>query len=368
MTAIELAQKLIQFNTVTPNGSDCLDFVQYYLEQLEFSVQRLPFGDVDNLFARKGDSNPHLMFVGHVDVVPAGDGWRHPPFSGVLENNFLYGRGAADMKGAIAAFLAAIPNIKNKGSLSILLTTDEEGPAKDGIAKIIPWLQENNHIPSFALVGEPTSLNSLGDTIKNGRRGSISFDIKVIGKQGHVAYPHLAKNAADPLIMLLKNLMSKPLDEGAEDFDPSNLEVVKIYMPNEAYNIIPGSSCASINIRFNSLHSFKSLEKCINAEVLKIKAQYEPCEISVMALPSAEPFITHSEEWINKVSKAVEIETGVTPKCSTSGGTSDARFIQKICPVLELGMLNKTAHHVDEHILIDDLISLQKIYQRIFQE
>jgi succinyl-diaminopimelate desuccinylase len=368
MNVIELAQKLIQFDSVTPKGADSLDFIQKYLEDLGFNIQRLPFGSVDNLFARKGNDNPHLMVVGHVDVVPTGDGWKHPPFAGVVENNILYGRGAADMKGAIAAFLAALADIQHKGSISVLLTTDEEGPAKDGIAKIIPWLESNNHIPDFALVGEPTSVHTLGDTIKNGRRGSISFDIVVHGRQGHVAYPHLAQNAANPLVMLLQNLTSHPLDEGAKDFDPSNLEIVKMNMPNDVYNIIPGVSSASINIRFNSLHNFKNLEERINLEALKVKAQYGPCEISVTALPSAEPFITHSEGWMQKVSKAVEAETGSYPQYSTSGGTSDARFIQKICPVLELGLLNKTAHHVDEHIPIADLVSLQKIYQRIFQE
>lgn len=367
MNVVEIAQKLIQFDSVTPKGSDCLDFIRSYLNQFGFEAHRLPFGSVDNLFARKGFASPHLMFVGHVDVVPSGEGWKHPPFSGIVENNILYGRGAADMKGAIAAFLASLPSISKNGSISVLLTTDEEGPAKDGIAKTIPWLQANNHVPTFALVGEPTSANVLGDTVKNGRRGSTSFDIVVQGKQGHVAYPHLAQNAANPLVVLLQSLTSKPLDEGTKDFSPSNLEIVKMNMPNNVYNVIPGISYASVNVRFNSLHSFASLEEYINLEALKIKALYGSCEISITALPSAEPFITHSDEWMNKVSKAVEAETGFLPQYSTSGGTSDARFIQKICPVLELGLLNKTAHHIDEHIAIADLYALQKIYQRIFQ-
>lgn len=367
MSVVEITQKLIQFDTVTPKGSDCLDFIQSFLEPLGFEVQRLPFGKVDNLFARKGTTNPHLMFVGHVDVVPTGDGWTHSPFSGVVEDGILYGRGAVDMKGAIAAFLAALPNIQNKGSISILITTDEEGPAKDGIAKIIPWLQANNQVPTFALVGEPTSVYAVGDTIKNGRRGSISFDIVVHGKQGHVAYPHLTQNAANPLVMLLQNLTSQPLDEGATDFDPSNLEIVKLNVPNNVYNVIPGVSYASINIRFNTMHSFKSLEEYINLEALKVRAQYSLCDFTITALPCAEPFITYSDEWVSKVSKAVEAEIGLRPKSSTSGGTSDARFIHKICPVLELGLLNKTAHHVNEHVSLNDLIMLEKIYQRIFQ-
>ncbi len=367
MDVIEITQKLIQFDTVTPKGSDCLDFTQQYLESFGFEGTRLPFGNVDNLFARKGTGNPHIMYVGHVDIVPPGDGWLHTPFSGVVENDTLYGRGAVDMKGSIGAFLAAIPNINNNGSISILLTSDEEGPAKDGVVKVIPWLQANNHVPTFALVGEPTSVDKVADTIKNGRRGSISFDIAFYGTQGHVAYPHLAQNAANPLVMLLKSLISAPLDEGTADFQPSNLEIVKLSMPNYAYNVIAGVSYASINIRFNTLHSFESLEEYMNLMALKTKAQYGGENFSITPLPSAEPFIASSPEWANFVSKAVEAKTGVAPICSTSGGTSDARFIHKICPVIELGLLNKTAHHVDEHVPVSDLISLQKIYERIFQ-
>ena len=367
MDVIEITKKLIQFDTVTPKGSDCLDFIGQYLEPLGFEVTRLPFGNVDNLFARRGSSDPHVMYVGHVDVVPTGDGWVHAPFAGVVDDGVLYGRGAVDMKGSIGAFLAAIPNIKNKGSISILLTSDEEGPAKDGVVKVIPWLKENNHVPTFALVGEPTSVDKVGDTIKNGRRGSISFDITFYGKQGHVAYPHLAQSAANPLIMLLEALISTPLDDGTPDFDPSNLEIVKLNMPNDAYNVIAGVSYASVNIRFNTFHSFESLGKYIKMVALKTKIRYGGGDFSVIPLPSAEPFIADSPEWANIVSKAVEAETGVAPICSTSGGTSDARFIHKICPVIELGLLNKTAHHVDEQVPVADLKCLQKIYERIFQ-
>lgn len=367
MNVLELAQKLIQFDTVTPKGSECLDFIGQYLESFGFEVSRLPFGNVDNLFARKGTDVPHIMYVGHVDVVPTGDGWTHDPFSGVVENGVLYGRGAVDMKGSIAAFLAAIPNIKTNGSISILLTSDEEGPAKDGVAKVIPWLKENNHIPTFALVGEPTSVDKVADTIKNGRRGSISFDITVQGSQGHVAYPHLANNAANPLIMFLDELVSTSLDKGTADFDPSNLEIVKLNMPNSAYNVIAGTAYASVNIRFNTLHSFESLTQHINSIAKKAEKQFK-VTFSITPLPSAEPFIASSSEWANIVSKAVEAEIGVAPICSTSGGTSDARFIHKICPVIELGLLNKTAHHVDECVLVSDLETLQKIYERVFHE
>ncbi len=368
MNVLEITQKLIQFDTVTPKGSDCLDFIGQYLDSLGFELHRLPFGNVDNLLARKGSGAPHIMYVGHVDVVPTGDGWSHAPFSGVVDDGILYGRGAVDMKGSIGAFLAALPNIKNDGSISVLLTSDEEGPAKDGVVKVIPWLQANNHVPTFALVGEPTSVDKVGDTIKNGRRGSISFDITCHGLQGHVAYPQLARNAAHPLVTLLQSLTSGSLDKGTPDFEPSNLEIVKLNMPSSAYNVIVGIADASINIRFNTLHSFESLTEYVKLMALKSSAQHGGgMEFEITPLPSAEPFINHSAEWASIVSKAVEAETGVTPICSTSGGTSDARFIHKMCPVIELGLLNKTAHHVDEHVPISDLKTLQKIYERIFQ-
>ena len=366
MIVTELAQKLIQFDTVTPKGSDCLDFIQNYLIGLGFQVTRLPFGNVDNLFARKGSSNPHLMYVGHVDVVPPGEGWKYSPFSGTVEQDILYGRGAVDMKGSIAAFLAALQDSKSKGSVSVLLTSDEEGPAKEGVIKVIPWLQANNHVPTCAIVGEPTSVSRVGDTIKNGRRGSISFDIVTYGNQGHVAYPHMAMNAVTPLVALLHNLKAEPLDEGTADFEPSNLEVVKLNVSNDAYNVIAGVAYASVNIRFNPLHSFESLTEYMNLMAKKVRALYPSSgEFTIIPIPSAEPFISSSDVWVESVSKSVKHVTGVVSACSTSGGTSDARFIHKICPVVELGLLNKTAHHVDEYVPISDLQILQNIYAKI---
>lgn len=364
MTVTELAQKLIKFDTITPKGIECLDFIQSYLKDLNFEITRLPFDDVDNLFARKGKGTPHLMYVGHVDVVPTGEGWKFPPFEGSIENNTLYGRGAVDMKGSIAAFLAALRNVEPKSSISILLTSDEEGPAKNGVVKVIPWLQENNHVPDYALVGEPTSVNQVADTIKNGRRGSISFDINVYGKQGHVAYPHLAENAATPLVELLHNLKTE-LDNGTPDFDPSNVEIVKLNMDNKAYNVISGTASASINIRFNTLHSFASLTDHVRMALQKIHEKYESTCFLITPIKSAEPFISSSKEWVETVSKTIKDVTNNDPTCSTSGGTSDARFIQKICPVVELGLCNKTAHHVDEHVAISDLEILQKIYENL---
>lgn len=365
MNVTALAKKLIQFDTITPKGTDCLDFIQDYLSDLGFEVTRLPFGDVDNLFARKGHANPHLMYVGHVDVVPPGLEWDHPPFAGVIENGVLYGRGAVDMKGSIAAFLSALKNSPTNGSISVLLTSDEEGPATNGVVKIMPWLMANNHQPTFALVGEPTSVDQVGDTIKNGRRGSISFDITAFGTQGHVAYPHLSNNAINPLIKLLHDLISTPLDAGTHEFQPSNLEIVKLNAPNNAYNVIPGVSYASINIRFNTLHSFESLTQHINLMAKKVETSHSGASFTVIPLPSAEPFISSYPLWVQMVSNAVTKVTGAVPTCSTSGGTSDARFIHKICPVVELGLLNKTAHQVNEHIPLSDLKALQEIYTQI---
>ena len=366
MTVTELAQKLIQFDTITPKGSECLDFVQKYLTDLDFEVTRLPFDEVDNLFARKGKGTPHLMYVGHVDVVPTGDGWTHPPFDGVIEDNTLYGRGAVDMKGSIAAFLAALKKSKSYGSISILLTSDEEGPAKNGVVKIIPWLQENNHVPDYALVGEPTSVKQVADTVKNGRRGSISFDISIYGTQGHVAYPALADNAATPLVELLHNLKTV-LDNGTVDFEPSNLEIVKLRMPNNAYNVISGTAHASVNVRFNTLHSFASLTDHVRSALQKMHEKYESTCFLITPIPSAEPFISSSQEWVTKVLQTVKSVTDQDAICSTSGGTSDARFIQKICPVVELGLCNKTAHHINENVDIADLEVLQKIYESLIE-
>ncbi len=366
VNVIELAQKLIQFDTITPKGSECLDFIQDYLSNLGFEVTRLPFSDVDNLFARKGLNSPHLMYVGHVDVVPTGSGWKYPPFAGIVDDGFLYGRGTVDMKGSIAAFLAALTKVEINGSISVLLTSDEEGPAKNGVIKVIPWLQETNNVPTYALVGEPTAVTEVGDTIKNGRRGSISFDISVYGKQGHVAYPQLADNAATPLIELLYELKTT-LDDGTPDFQPSNLEVVKLSMPNKVYNVISGEAYAAINIRFNTLHSFESLTERVQLAMQKVHEKYQSICFLITPLPSAEPFISSSADWALMVSQAVSSVTGILPNCSTSGGTSDARFIQKICPVVELGLCNKTAHHVDEHANVADIEILQKIYENLIQ-
>lgn len=369
MNCIELAQKLIRFKTVTPNGGDCLDFIAEYLANLGFAINRVPFADVDNLYAVKGQGSPHVLFVGHVDVVPEGDSWQYNPYEAVIDSGILYGRGAVDMKGSIAAFVSAVTQLENfKGSISILLTTDEEGTAKNGVAKVIPWLQENSIKPDFAITGEPTSVAKVGDVIKNGRRGSISFEITVSGKQGHVAYPNLALNPATVLVQYLQELKQIVLDNGTENFDASNLEIVKLSIPNGSNNVIPAQAFATVNIRFNTLHDFHSLEELLNKKAEEILSHYgDGITIKIDAKPSAEPFLNSSPKWAKILQDAVLKITGYMPNLSTSGGTSDARFVYKLCPVLELGLLNKTAHHKNECAPLQDLQILEAIYIEILQ-
>lgn len=375
MDCIELAQKLIRFKTVTPNGTNCLDFIAEYLINLGFSIKRLPFADVDNLYAFKGQASPHVLFVGHVDVVPEGDdGWHYEPYEAVIDNDILYGRGAVDMKGSIAAFLSAVMKLENfQGSISMLLTTDEEGIAKNGVAKVIPWLQEKSIQPDFAITGEPTSVAKVGDVIKNGRRGSIIFEITVNGKQGHVAYPNLAINPATALVHYLHELKNIILDNGTTNFDASNLEIVKISIPNNSNNVIPEQAFATVNIRFNTIHNFVSLENLLQQkanEVLKCYTDNDAqtpngITIKIDAKPSAEPFLNSTPKWEKILQDAVLKVTGYTAQLSTSGGTSDARFVYKLCPVLELGLLNKTAHHKNECVPLQDLKTLEAIYLEI---
>lgn len=370
VNCIKLAQKLISFKSITPLGSDCLDFIDEYLENIGFKITRLPFEDVDNLYALKGQGSPHILFVGHVDVVSEGDGWNYDPYSAVIENDILYGRGAVDMKGSIAAFLAAVAKVENfNGTISVLLTTDEEGMAQNGVAKIIPWLQEQGIKPDYALTGEPTAVEMVGDTIKNGRRGSISFDVKVNGVQGHVAYPQLAKNPATVLVHYLHELKKIKLDEGTVDFDGSNLEIVKMHIPNSANNVIAGHAMATVNLRFNPLHNFKSLENLLNEKAQEVLKNYDlAITIDIAPKPSAEPFANSDAAWAKILQDAVFKVTGFMPNFSTSGGTSDARFVYKLCPVLELGLSNKTAHHKDECVKVSDLHTLEAIYLEVLNQ
>lgn len=361
--AVALTQALIKCASVTPIDAGAIDVVIAVLEPLGFACTKLPFGDVQNLFARRGTKGPHFCFAGHTDVVPPGDekDWNFSPFGGEIADGKLYGRGASDMKGNIAAFIAAVAKIPaDKGSVSLLITGDEEGPAVNGTARVLEWMAENGHIPDAALVGEPTNPETLGEEIKIGRRGSLSGTLTVRGVQGHVAYPKRADNPIPKLARLVDALSSIELDRGNAHFDPSSLQVTNIHVGNTAGNVIPGQAVAQFNIRFNNLWTAEKLE----AEMRQVLDLVGPPYALHMHC-GADSFMTEPGALTALVSDAVRSVTGRTPKLSTSGGTSDARFITRYCPVVECGITNQTIHQVDEYVTIEDLRALEKIYAEI---
>jgi succinyl-diaminopimelate desuccinylase len=366
MNAVEIAQNLIRFASVTPKDEGALDYVERLLSEAGFACKRLPFGEprIENLYARFGGDGPCLAFAGHTDVVPPGEGWRFDPFGGVVADGRLWGRGAADMKGGVAASLAAALRFvkSGEGAVAFLLTGDEEGPATDGTIKLVEWLRAQGERIDHCVLGEPTSVARLGDTIKNGRRGSLTGRLKLIGKQGHVAYPHLANNPARALPRALDGLTA-PLDEGTQDFQPTNLEVTTIDVGNKASNVIPGEIRAVFNIRFNDRWTPETLQAEIRRRLDGAGARYEltfdPC--------NAVAFLTARGAFTDLVADAVEEVTGRRPELSTGGGTSDARFIKDICPVVELGLLSGGMHGVDEHADVADLEALSQIYERILR-
>ncbi len=365
---VDLAKKLIQFPSVTPTDAGIIDFLSEYLTSHRFQCKKLIFEEVTNLYARYGIKEPNFCFAGHTDVVPPGENWSSDPFKAVIKNGMLYGRGASDMKAALASSITAsiefIENNNFDGSISFLITGDEEGPANNGTVKVLEHLKENNETLSACIVGEPTCTNILGDIIKYGRRGSISFKLTVIGKQGHVAYPELAENPIDILIRILSDLKIQTLDHGNEDFDPSNLEITDITVGNSTGNVIPPQAKASFNIRFNNVHSSNSLEKLINDICNKHSKNFilEPQY-------GSESFVNpKNSKIIQSLSDAVTQVTNITPTLSTTGGTSDARFIKNFCPVAEFGLLNKTAHHVDEHVACQDIYNLKEIYLKCLEK
>jgi len=364
MNAVELAQRLIRCASVTPADDGALALLGGWLEELGFEVTHLPFGSTPNLFARIGTSAPHFCFAGHTDVVPAGQGaWSTDPFGGEIRDGVLYGRGACDMKGGIAAFVAACATRLQRdldGSISLLITGDEEGPATDGTVKVLDWMQAQGHIPDFCLVGEPTNPRRLGDIIKIGRRGSISATITVHGIQGHVAYPHLADNPVHRLVRALAALTAAPLDAGSEWFEPSTLQVTSVDVGNPASNLVPASATARLNIRFNDRHSGASLAAWLRA-TLAVYAERFDLDVSI----SGESFLTAPGPAVDKLSAAIAKATGVTPKLDTGGGTSDARFITRFCPVAEFGLVGATMHKVDECVLVSDLEGLAGAYAAI---
>lgn len=369
MNEVLLAQSLIQFPTLTPMGKDCLFFIKNILEEWGFTCHLLSLQGVDNLYARIGTHSPHLCFAGHVDVVEPSEGWDHPPFDGVLENNSLYGRGAVDMKGAIAAFMTAFRESSLKtGSVSLLLTSDEEGPALFGTKHVVEWLTERGEIIDVALVGEPTSIKAVGDCIKIGRRGSLCGKLTVQGKTGHVAYPHFAKNPIPALMRYLSRILYYPLDAGCEGFEPSNIEVTFLETNTSSFNVIPSIAKAYINIRFNPLHTGAQLQKWLNKVKDELCLVYTSYVWDLDLQITAEPFFTKDEILCAMLQEAVQDITKKNACLSTGGGTSDARFLKEICPVIELGLLSHQAHQVNEHVSAQDLHTLKEIYKNFINK
>jgi succinyl-diaminopimelate desuccinylase len=360
-----LAAALIAAESVTPARGAVFDVLEAMLVPLGFAVDRFvvgeaPHGPVENLLAVRGSGAPHFAFAGHVDVVPAGSGWSAGAFEPVVRGDLLYGRGAVDMKGAIAAFVAAASTLQPRGTLSLVITGDEEGPAIFGTRALIDRMRARELTPDLCLVGEPTSAHRLGDTIKVGRRGSVNIWIDVPGNPGHVAYPHLADNPIPRLIAALAEIDAVVLDEGTDWFQPSNIEITDLHVGNPATNVIPAAASARLSIRFNDLHRGDDLGRRIDA----IVRAHAP-EAIVRPVVSGEAFLTRPGPLSTLVSDAIAARTGIRPELSTSGGTSDARFLSALCPVVEFGLINATMHKGDEAVAIPDLIALADIYRDV---
>lgn len=371
---LERTRALISCPSVTPHEGGALDLLQSWLEPLGFVCHRLDFSaentpPVNNLYARRGTGTPHFCFAGHTDVVPPGPetAWSSPPFTPTIDGNALRGRGAVDMKGAIAAFVSAVAQMlegpAGEGSVSLLITGDEEGPAINGTVKMLEWLESRGEQIDHCLVGEPTNPEALGDMIKIGRRGSVNVDLTINGTQGHVAYPHRASNPIPVLAKVVAHLSAQTLDEGTPHFQPSNLEFTTIDVGNPTTNVIPGAAHARLNIRFNDLHTGQGLIEWLYREIKPITDDYV-----LNPVISGEAFLTPPGPFPDLVARAVAAETGRTPEFSTSGGTSDARFIQAHCPVVEFGLVGATMHKVDERVRLDDLTRLTAIYRRVLTD
>ena len=369
---VDLARDLIRRPSVTPADLGAMDIVHQALEGLGFACRRMKFGEIENLYARRGTASPNLCFAGHTDVVPVGDAsaWTSPPFEAALADGVLIGRGAVDMKGGIAAFIGAVSaylvDHEPKGSLSFLITGDEEGIALDGTKKVVEVLAAEGEVIDHCIVGEPSSSARLGDMIKIGRRGSINSWITVEGTQGHVAYPQRAANPVPVLIDLLSRLQARVLDDGFEGFQPSNLEVTTIDVGNTATNIIPREAKARINIRFNPGHRGAELEAWIAETAAAAGASFSG-KVEVKSIISGEAFLTRRGPFTDLVASAIKEATGEDTDLSTTGGTSDARFIRDLCPVLEFGLVGATMHAVDERVPVSQLYDLQAAYQRIIE-
>jgi succinyl-diaminopimelate desuccinylase len=370
-TTLQLACELISRPSVTPLDGGCQEVMIDRLQALGFTIQRLPFADVDNFWAVKGESGPVLCFAGHTDVVPTGklDDWQHPPFEPVIADDILYGRGAADMKGALAAMVTACERFveqqpNHAGRIAFLITSDEEGPAVNGTVKVVEWLQDQNKIPDWCVIGEPSSHQQLGDMVKNGRRGSLNGTLVIKGTQGHIAYPHMADNPIHRAAPALAELMAQQWDEGNDFFPATSFQVSNINGGTGATNVIPGEVTVVFNFRFSTQVTAPQLQARVE-DILKNHELSYDIEWNL----SGEPFITEPGDLVSAVVDSIKKETGLDTELSTSGGTSDGRFIAKLgTQVIELGTLNATIHKVDEQIAASDLDKLSNIYQGILHK
>ena len=371
ISELKLAKDLIRKPSITPKDAGAINLLAKNLRSIGFNCKIINFKNIKNLYAKLGKSSPNFCYAGHTDVVPPGNikNWTTNPFKPIVRNNKLIGRGANDMKASIACFVAAVSRFKNenktfKGSISLLITGDEEGIAVNGTKRLIKYLKRKREKINFCIVGEPTNPNKLGEMIKIGRRGSLTGRLTIIGSQGHVAYPHRANNPSSTLIKILKKIKDLKLDKGTKNFQPSNLEVTKINIDNHADNVIPGSAEAVFNIRFNDKHSSSSLKNKLN-KIFKSVTKANKSRFKITYEVSGEAFLTKPNKTTYMVQNIVKKVTGLKPKLSTSGGTSDARFIKNIAPCLEFGLVGKTMHKIDESVSVSDLKKLTKIYENI---
>ena len=373
ISELKLAKDLIRRPSITPRDAGAINILAKNLRSLGFKCQIINFKNIKNLYAKLGRSSPNFCYAGHTDVVPPGNisDWSVNPFKPVVKKNKLIGRGANDMKASIACFVAAVSrfkakNKKFKGSISLLITGDEEGLAINGTKRVVEYLKKRREKINFCVVGEPTNANRLGEMIKIGRRGSITGRLTVIGTQGHVAYPHRANNPSNVMVKILKRIKETKLDKGTKNFQASNLEITKINIDNHADNVIPGSANAVFNIRFNNKHSSSSLKRKLNA-IFKSITKGEKCKFKVQYEVSGQAFLTKPNKTTYMIQNIIKKITKIKPKLSTAGGTSDARFIRKIAPCLEFGLVGKTMHKIDESVPVSDLKKLTKIYLNILE-
>ena len=375
---LKLAKELIRFPSITPRDAGAISFLSKQLKSLGFNCKILEFKDkkskpIKNLYARLGKESPNLCYAGHTDVVPPGNikDWTVNPFKPSIKKNHLIGRGANDMKSSIACFVSAVNKFLKKGkfngSISFLITGDEEGFAINGTKKVVDFLKKKKEKIDFCIVGEPTNPNKLGEMIKIGRRGSLSGKLEISGIQGHVAYPHLSNNPINTLVSICKKLKQKKLDKGNKNFQPSNLEFTAINVENKAHNVIPARASAQFNIRYNNFFTADKLKKKISLEIKNI-CKINRCKFKIKFIANGDSFLTKPNKTIFLAKKIIKKVTKITPKFSTTGGTSDARFIRKIAPCLEFGLVNKTMHKIDECVSLTDLKKLTKIYENILQD